>query len=282
VDTVTSVRNSIYRVKPRVPRRAWRMLTGPYWWWYNRARHQLAGMIDPRLRRSSERLASFRDRHRGQRCFILGNGPSLQHTDLSRLRREITFGMNRIYLHFPHMEFTTTYYVAVNTLVIEQCAEDILRLKMPRFVTWRGRRWLGGSDEVIFVDTDYTGPETFATDVIGRVFEGSTVTFVALELAYHMGFEEVVLLGIDHVFSAQGPPNVTVVSEGDDRDHFSPLYFGRGFRWQLPDLEASERAYRLAREAFEQDGRRVLDATPGGKLTVFPKVDYESLFRVAS
>jgi hypothetical protein len=35
----------------------------------------------------------------------------------------------------------------------------------------------------------------------------------------------------------------------------------------------------LAREAFERDGRRVVDATPGGKLTVFPKVEYEALLR---
>ncbi len=93
-----------------------------------------------------------------------------------------------------------------------------------------------------------------------------------------MGFEEVILTGVDHSFSIQGPPNVTVVSRGDDRDHFSPDYFGEGFRWQLPDLEASEHAYRMARAAFEKDGRRVLDATKGGKLTVFPKVDFDSLF----
>jgi hypothetical protein len=254
-------------------------VTAPYWWWYNRAQHQLAGLLDPRLRRSAERLAFFRNRHPGERCFILGNGPSLRETDLRPLRREVTFGMNRIYLNFSRMGFATTYYTAVNTLVIEQCADEIRRLDIPRFVTWRGRRWLKGNDDVIFLDTDYTGPEVFTGDVTRRVFEGSTVTFVALELAYFMGFQEVILLGVDHSFSTQGRPNVTVVSTGDDRDHFSPSYFGKGFRWQLPDLEASERAYRLAKAAFEKDGRRVVDATLGGKLTVFPKVDYDSLFQ---
>jgi hypothetical protein len=272
------MRDAIYRVKPAVPARAWRILTGPYWWWYNRARHRLAGVVDGRLRRSVAQLSPYRDRHRGQRCFILGNGPSLRTTDLAPLRHQVTFGMNRIYLHFPTMGYPTTYYVAVNTLVIEQCADDIVRLAMPRFVTWRGRRWLKQSD-VIFLDTDYTGPEEFCPDATKRVFEGSTVTFVALELAYFMGFTEVVLLGVDHSFSTHGPPNVTVTSTGEDRDHFSSSYFGRGFRWQLPDLEASERAYRLAKEAFEKDGRRVVDATPGGKLMVFPKVDYESILR---
>jgi hypothetical protein len=271
------MRDAIDRVKPHFPRRAWSALTAPYWWWYNRARHQAAAAWDGRLRRSSQRMAAFRDLHRGQRCYILGNGPSLQQTDLRRLRDAVTFGMNRIYLHFPAMGFPTTYYVAVNTLVIEQCAEDIRRLAMPRFITWRGRRWLRDRN-VIFLDTDYTGPQVFSTDLTRRVFEGSTVTFVALELAYYMGFAEVVLLGVDHSFATQGPPNVTVVSTGEDRDHFSTEYFGKGFRWQLPDLEASERAYRLARAAFEADGRRVLDATPAGKLTVFPKVEYASLF----
>ncbi|MCI0892682.1 MAG: hypothetical protein J4N65_09025, partial [Chloroflexi bacterium] len=110
------------------------------------------------------------------------------------------------------------------------------------------------------------------------VFEGGTVTYVALQAAYWMGFQEVILVGVDHRYSTAGPANAMVVSQSDDPDHFDPEYFGRGFRWQLPDLEASERSYRLARAAFEADGRRIVDATVGGQLEVFPKIDYKSLF----
>jgi len=255
-----------------------RRITAPYWWWYNRARHQLAMPFDSRWRRSQARLPEFRNRHVGRRCFILGNGPSLKETNLGRLKDEFTFGLNRAYLLFSELGFTTNYLVIVNTLVVEQCADDLRQLAVPQFVTWRGRRWLGGDDHAIYLDTDYTGPETFATDVTGRVFEGSTVTFVAMQLAYYMGFEDVILIGVDHNFTTQGQPNVTVESQGEDPNHFSPDYFGKGFRWQLPDLEASERAYRLAKDAFEADGRRVRDATLDGKLQVFPKVDYDDLF----
>jgi hypothetical protein len=150
---------------------------------------------------------------------------------------------------------------------------------MPKFITWRGRRWLSDDPDVVFVDTDYTDPPAFSKDVAGRVFEGSTVTYVALQLAYHMGFEEVVLIGVDHSFKTEGPPNVTVESQGADQDHFAAGYFGKGFRWQLPDLDASERAYRMAKRAFEADGRSVVDATVGGKLDVFPKVDYQEIVR---
>ena len=72
--------------------------------------------------------------------------------------------------------------------------------------------------------------------------------------------------------------NTTIVSQGDDPNHFNPTYFGKGFRWQLPDFETSEIGYRLARQVYEKEGRLVLDATIGGRLTVFPKVEYLSLF----
>lgn len=271
----------IHRVKRYIPQPLWQIITGPYWWWYNRARHQVAGFFDQRLRRSTEALRAYANKHRGQRCFILGNGPSLRDTELGHLRHEVTFGMNRIYLLFPQLGFATTYFLAVNTLVIEQCAQEIKSLSMPKFIAWRGRRWLAEDPRVTFLDTDYTPPATFSRDVSGRLFEGSTVTYVALQLAYHMGFEEVILVGVDHKFATQGRANVTVVSDGADPNHFAPNYFGKGFRWQLPDLEASEQAYRMAKEAFEADGRRVLDATVGGNLTVFPKVDYLGLFHAS-
>jgi hypothetical protein len=214
---------------------------------------------------------------RGERCFIIGNGPSLKHTDLTKLKSEYTFGMNRIYLLFPDLGFTTTYYLSVNSLVIEQCAADIQTLPIPKFLSWRSHDLVQPSDDTIFLYTTYTGPK-FARDARGRIWEGATVTYVALQLAYFMGFDQVVLIGVDHNFTTKGQPNTTIISQGDDPDHFDAAYFGKGFRWQLPDLETSESAYRLAHSAYEQAGRQVLDATVGGKLTVFPKVDYDTLF----
>lgn len=234
--------------------------------------------LHPWRRQSRKHLQQFSNIHKGKRCFILGNGPSLRNTDLSRLRNEITFGMNRIYLAFPDMGFETSYYVSVNDLVIEQCADDIMNLKIPRFVSWRaGKRWLTPQENLFFLYTTYTEP-TFARDIRNRIWESATVTYVALQLAYYMGFDEVILIGVDHNFETKGKANTTVVSQGDDPNHFHPGYFGKGFRWQLPDLEKSEIGYQMAKNAFEKEGRRVLDATIGGKLSIFDKVDYNRLF----
>ena len=129
----------------------------------------------------------------------------------------------------------------------------------------------------MFLHTTYYNP-AFATDVRGRVWEGATVTYVAMQLAFYMGFEQVILIGVDHSFKAKGEPNKTIVSEGDDESHFDPKYFGKGFRWQLPDLETSELAYRRAKQVYQQHGRQILDATVGGQLDVFPKVDFDTFF----
>ena len=232
---------------------------------------------DRRHSRSCPKMKLFRNRHSGRRCFVIGNGPSLRRTDLSRLKNEVTFGLNRIYLMYPEMGFETTYLVCVNKLVIDQCADEIAGLTMPKFLSCRSDADISERDDVIYMKTHGT-PIEFAFDMTGSVTEGGTVTYVALQLAYYMGFEEVILVGVDHSFSTKGPPNTTVVSEGDDPNHFSPSYFGKGFSWQLPDLYHSELSYRLAGSVYGANGRRILDATVGGKLTVYPKVDYEGLF----
>ena len=236
----------------------------------------------PWRRRSLRILEELRGRYEGRRAFIIGNGPSLKRTDLSRLASEFTFGLNRIYLMFGAMGFSTSCLVAINDLVIEQCINEMQGLSIPRFFSWHCRRYMPSSaaaaDLPTFLYTTYESPG-FARDVRGRVWEGATVTYVALQLAYHMGFSPVILIGVDHDFASKGVANTTVTSTGDDPNHFSPEYFGKGFRWQLPDLDMSAVAYRMARHAYERAGRMVIDATVGGKLDVFPKIEYESLFR---
>ncbi len=242
-----------------------------------------AAYLHPWRRESIKRLGELKDIHKGKRAFIIGNGPSLKNTDMSHLKGEITFGLNRIYLMFAELGFSTTYLVSINDLVIEQCAHEMAELEMPTFLSWRSRKYFKNLSEIqnkqlpTFLYTTYDLPR-FSTDVRGRVWEAATVTNVALQLAFHMGIEQVILIGVDHNFTSTGPANQTVTSQGDDPNHFSPAYFGKGFRWQLPDLETSEIGYQLARDAYEKAGREVLDATVGGKLQVFKKVAYNQLF----
>ena len=235
----------------------------------------------PEGRRSALQLRRLKDTHRGERCFIIGNGPSLRSMDLSPLRDEFTFGLNRIYLMFEKLGFSTDCLVCINRYVIEQSGREILAQPGMKFMSWASRGFLPSSADVTLIRP--IARPLFSTDPAQGVWVGATVTYVAMQLAYLMGFERVYLIGVDHSFETKGEPHKLVQSERDDPNHFDPAYFGKGYRWQLPDLETSEIAYRMARHAFEAEGRQILDATVGGKLEVFDKVAYANLFpRVAN
>ena len=233
--------------------------------------------LTPMGRSNRSYIRQFRDIHAGERCVIIGNGPSLRDTNLDLLRGEITFGLNRIYLMFDELGFETTFLVVVNQLVVEQCADDFRRIKAPLFTTTLNRTSLEGKENAGYLNR-LSGPR-FSGDASRGIWEGGTVTYVAMQLAYYMGFSDVILIGVDHRFAVSGPAHQIVESQGPDSSHFDPNYFGKGFKWQLPDLETSEIAYTLALDEFRKDGRRIVDATVGGALTVFPKSTLETALR---
>jgi len=120
----------------------------------------------------------------------------------------------------------------------------------------------------------------FSDTIEKPIYEGVTVTFVALQLAYYMGFKRVFLVGVDHNFKQTGNPHEKQVMEGDDPNHFDPNYFA-GKEWHLADLKGSELSYHLANYAYHRTGRKVYDATVGGKLEIFDKISFEKALEIA-
>jgi hypothetical protein len=228
-------------------------------------------------RRGSEnysKISSYADRHLGERCIIVGGGPSLSKMDLSLLEGETLILMNRGYLLTNRIGLEPNYYIAMNQLVIEQTIPEIRSIPQPKFLNWKSRNKVPRGRETIFLQESFRAG--FETDLTRPIWVGATVTYAALQMAYYMGFHAVILIGIDHSFQTTGIAHKTIISDGSDQDHFDPNYFPSGFRWQLPDLRTSEAAYWLAKEAYERAGRSVLDATLDGKLVVFPKVNLQS------
>ncbi len=204
-------------------------------------------------------ITCFKDLYKGERCYILGNGPSLRDIDLEKLKEAHTFGTNRIYLS----GFTPEFYVCCNPLVLEQFKADIERLECVKFLS-------GANLDTSLRDPAFSSPE-------GPIWEGHTVTYVCLQLAFYMGFSEVVLVGVDHDYGAlSGSPNEEQVHQGDDAGHFHPDYF-KGMRWNLPDLGRSELAYSLAAGAYARAGRKVINASARTKLDVFPLAPFNHI-----
>jgi len=233
---------------------------------------QLQWDLTPSAWSSRRRLQSWRDRYSGQKAVIVCNGPSLNQTDLGPLENVFTFGLNKINLMFERSDFRPSCIVSVNHLVIEQNQEFFNTTPLPLFIDSAGVKWLKNRENVAFLRH---GPEGFARDCSMTIFQGYTVTYVAMQLAFHMGFREVGLIGCDHNFAVSGPANKTVVSGTVDASHFDPNYFANGVQWQLPDLIESERSYLLAKKIFSEFGGRIVNCTVGGKLELFPRMGLE-------
>lgn len=219
------------------------------------------------------RLEKFRNIHRGEQCFIIGNGPSLNKMDLGRLNEHTCFGLNKIHLICDSAGLEVDYHVAVNPLVIQQSAAQFARLRCPSFLSYQASiGHVKPVENIVFLLC--VDPFTFRPDITQGVCDGYTVTYAAMQIAYFMGFKEVYLIGVDHNFDVNGKPNELQYMSGPDPNHFDPGYF-RGHYWHLPDLEGSELAYRMAQFFFRRDGREIYDATVDGKLNVFPKISYD-------
>jgi len=219
-------------------------------------------------------IGDMRDRFRGERCFILGNGPSLNKVDLRVLANEYTFGLNRIYLNSSVMGFHTTFLCVTNINVITQFHRDIDNVSSIKFLAHNGRDLIANRWNAFFME--HRGVHEFNTDLSNGFWcEGSTVTYCAMQVAYYLGFSRVILVGVDHGFVNSGVPHKLVTAEGPDENHFHPDYFGKGTKWQYPDLAGSEVSYGVAKSVYENDGRKIFDATVGGKLQVFEKVDLD-------
>lgn len=229
------------------------------------------------------RLLKFRDIHKGDSCFIIGNGPSLNKMDLSLLKGRYTFGLNKIFLLRDRFHLDVSYHVAVNPLVIEQSMREFEGLDCPSFLSFgAARKHTKGCDHIHMLATDsyFATPYTFHTEPLHPISEGYTVTYVAMQLAFYMGFEKVFLIGVDHSFKSSGNPNQEQHLLGEDPNHFDPRYFSN-MNWHLPDLEASEVSYHLARFFYNRHGRQIFDATVDGKLEIFTKISFHDALKIS-
>lgn len=202
----------------------------------------------------------------GDTCIIAGNGPSLKEVPASFLEKYDTFGSNRVY---KPGGFCPMFYVCVNPLVVEQSLKEIINLgSFAKFITDKYADQVHGSYPL-----HSFGLPRFSIYPWLGIYEGFTVTFVAMQIAFYLSYKRVLLVGVDHRYTYAGVPNQELVSEAADVNHFSPDYFGPGVHWNAPDLRRSEQAYTMANNLYSSAGRKIINLTPGTSLDIFGKDD---------
>ncbi|WP_277656462.1 6-hydroxymethylpterin diphosphokinase MptE-like protein [Seleniivibrio woodruffii] len=243
---------------------------------------------------SKDRILSMKDKFAGQRCFIIGNGPSLNRIDINKIKDEYSFGVNSIFYMTERNGFRPSFYVVEDNHVLFDNLEEINKYDVDyKFFPSFYKNVIKNDQNVLFFNMnrgfyDEVSPNfcipRFSTNCDKRIYAGQSVTIINLQLAFYMGFTEVYLIGMDFEYKvtkkdivSQG--NDILSTEDDDQNHFDPRYFGAGKKWHDPKLENVLVSYKFCKIIYERFGRKIYNATPGGKLEVFDRVDYEGLFK---
>lgn len=235
-------------------------------------------------------LKTLKGIHAGKRCFIIGNGPSLSSDDLDRLKGEYTFAANRIYEIFDRTDWRPTFYISVDSDFLRENWEQLSSYDLGHmFVRTSEKKALSLGYPIekltriaMLGDLEYriNRPKIWndvssyiSVDVSNHFSEGRTVTFDSIQLAIYMGFTEIYLLGVDFSYStvidAQGKEHMN----GSAQDYFKGKMPHMSYQLYKTNLHA----YQVAKEYCDNHGIIIKNATRGGKLEVFNRINFDEL-----
>lgn len=223
-------------------------------------------------------IEKYKGIHKGKRCFIVATGPSLKISDLDNLykNKDICISMNRIYNLFNRTNWRPNYYVIEDQKMIEDLAEEIVNLDIKdKFVSrspqkyWENPNSKNSVSYRMVMQNCLTDQIGFSRNLERLIYNGYTVTYVCLQLAIYMGFSEIYLLGVDFNYSSD------IYAESNHFEGYQNFYKDIRLNSVMPDR--MERAYRKARKIADSLGVHIYNATRGGKLEVFERVNLDSI-----
>ncbi len=252
---------------------------------------------DRNVRTMTARLLSLKNAYADQRCIIMGNGPSLNKMDLCLFSDEYVWASNKAYLLFDRISWRPKFYVAVDTRVVPDIADEIniLTAEYPDMYSFFPlhfrEKWNLKSRENVYwyperaLEKPLEASSMFTDDASEWVSNVYTVTVAAMQLSVYLGFNPIYLIGCDTDYKVpstvlvEDETNYKLVStENDDMNHFDPKYFGKGAKWHQPYPHKMIFHFQKAKEVCDELGIQVYNSTVGGKLEEFPRVDYRDLF----
>lgn len=231
-------------------------------------------------------LAAQKDVHAGERCFIVGNGPSITMEDLDLIKDEQSFATNSIYRCFSKTQWRPTYYLSVDRAAIAVDGKNIAGLDVPVVLMDRiAHHYLDHKPENLhylnlhmngFSLRKYTTANIAFSNHPGKcLYGGYSVTYAAMQLALHMGFKEIYLLGIDHSYAWEVTSNNEIVVRYEQEDHFFKDDGPKGYLY----YDGVEHAYELAKKVANERDACIFNATRGGNLEMFDRVDLDDVVK---
>lgn len=230
-------------------------------------------------------LRSLKNIHSGKRCFIIGNGPSLTPKDLNLIKNEYSFAANRIFYMFDKTDWRPTFFCAQDKDVIMDSAKNFdvfLDVCDNIFIINDSKRFIPkkikDNTKTIFFCAKYVSAHKerlFSSNISDYISGGGTVTYASIQIAAYMGFKEIYLLGVDHNYASDSFNNGTISMDDIRKSYFEGM--PEGIKLTKPNPDNATISYLRAKEYCQANGIKIMNATRGGKLEVFPRVALEDI-----
>lgn len=217
------------------------------------------------------------------RIFIIGNGPSLRISDLEKLQNEVTIACNKIFLAFEETIWRPTYYTIEDPLDLFEYYDQIAEMDLGiKFFTeralWRRKKM----PNAIYYKQGYAksfDKVKISNDPFLGFSGGESVVLSMLQFALFLGSSEIYLIGFDHFYQEpKNYENAMVKFCEDEVNHFHKGYRKQGDIWAEPRLDNITLQFDIFKKYCEEHGIKVFNATRGGHLNIYERVDFDSLF----
>ncbi len=234
-------------------------------------------------------LVSFRNQYQGKRCFLVGNGPSLTEADLENIHRhqEISFACNIIYRLYDKVTWRPTYHFISDVIYTAELSEDIVgSVDTTLFVNGDAYREMKHRPQnLIHVNCLNQGKYKVSRNMLAYYIPAqATVMTFMLEMAMFMGFQEIYLIGVDctNSFTKGHFTENYVPSELDEYNLRRARRTMNRPNMTLEELgeyrkERSIMAYQKIRDYALEHGVKIYNASRGGELDVYERVDFDAL-----
>lgn len=228
-------------------------------------------------------MKKIHNSHMGESCFIIGNGPSLSAEDLTKLHENNidSFAVNRIFKIFPQTEWRPAYYVNTDFVLIRDILEEVNKLPVKhKFIPLQDKFYHDSSVKGahFFFRNDIREndpPDGFSLDCTEQVNTRGTVTIDCMQLAWHMGYKHIYLLGVDHNFDKVITENGEVIIDPSVKNYFCEGYDDDVANEVVHDLGTTTKAYMDVRRFLDKTDVKIINATRTTKLNVFDKMTFE-------
>lgn len=229
-------------------------------------------------------IEKYKEKYKGERCFIIGNGPSLSPKDLDLIKNEKSFAANRIYNIFPKTEWRPSFYVSTDMDILRQEQEQVRMLSLPvKFITYNAKKFFGDRKDIIYLFIKGSFELVRNKFVQKGVSENvamfsektQTVTCVSMELAMYMGFTRIYLLGVDHNFSKYVNSSGKLVEDRSIQNYFEGMQGGDSQAILYTDDTTA--CYKVVKQYADSCGVKIFNSTRGGMLEVYPRIKLEDI-----